>query len=186
VPAAPLLVLTAFVAGALMLFPGSLLIGATVIVHGWPRGALYAWTGCLLSAAVSYMLGRLLPRSTVQRRWGRQSMWLRGQLRRRGMLAVVMARLLPVGSFSALNMVAGSLEVPFGWFMLANAVGLLPGIVAMALLADRAAWAARDPGPTNLVLLFLLLAATGAVLWWVGRRLGRSATPALPARVLEP
>ena len=116
-------------------------------------------------------------------------MWLRGQLRRRGFLALAVARLIPVGNFSDINLVAGSLRAPFGGFMLGNAVGVLPGILALALFTDRVARALQAPGTTNLLLLAALIAAMAWVLAWLGRRLARTtraARPLVPAEVPSP
>jgi phospholipase D1/2 len=145
-----------------------------VLVYGWPRGALYAWAASLAAASLSYAVGRLLPRARVRGRWPAQTMWLRGQLRRRGLLAVAVARLVPVGNFSVTNLVAGSLRVPFLRFLAGSALGVLPGILAMALFIDRVAKAVRVPGVANLALLAALITAIGWALWWLGRRLARS------------
>jgi phospholipase D1/2 len=179
-PLAPLTVLGIFLAGALVFFPATLLVGATVLVYGFPRGVVLAWAGCLAAAALGYAAGRVLPRREVRGRWAAQMMWLRGQLRRRGFLAIAVARLIPVGNFSAINLVAGSLRVPFGDFMLGNAIGVLPGILALALFADRVARALQAPGVANLVLLAALITAMASALAWLGRRLGRSARAARP------
>jgi phospholipase D1/2 len=183
-PLAPLSVLALFLAGALVFFPATLLVGATVLIYGFPRGVLLAWAGCVSAAALGYAAGRLLPRREVRGRWPAQMMWLRGQLRRRGFLAIAVARLIPVGNFSVLNLAAGSLRAPFGGFMLGNAAGVLPGILALALITDRVAEALRAPGVVNVLLLAAVIAAMASALAWLGRRLARSAPgvrPLVPA-----
>jgi phosphatidylserine/phosphatidylglycerophosphate/cardiolipin synthase-like enzyme/uncharacterized membrane protein YdjX (TVP38/TMEM64 family) len=186
---APLWVLVIFLAGALVFFPVTLLVGATVLVYGFPRGVILAWAGSLAAAALGYAVGRLLPRREVRGRWPAQMMWLRGQLRRRGFLAVAVARLVPVGNFSVMNLVAGSLRAPFPGFMLGNAVGVLPGILALALFTDRVAQALRAPGVANVLLLAALIAVMASALAWLGRRLARgapTARPLVPARGASP
>ena len=181
--------LALFLTGALICFPASLMIGATVLVYGFPRGVVLAWAGAMVAAAASYAAGRILPRREIRGRWPAQMMWLRGQLRRRGFLAIAVARLIPVGNFSVLNMVAGSLRVPFLGFMLGNAVGVLPGILAILLFTDRVARALRAPGVTNLALLAALLVLVGWGLWWVARRLARTARsvrPLVPVESAQP
>jgi len=188
-PVAPLTVLALFLAGSLIFFPTSLLVGATVLIYGFPRGVVLAWVGSLLASAVSYLAGRILPRREVRGRWPAQMMWLRGQLRRRGFLAIAVARLVPVGNFSVINMVAGSLRVPFPGFLLGNAVGVLPGILAILVFMDRVARALRAPGFSNLALLAGILGLVGWVLWWLGRRLARGARavrPLVPAGGAQP
>jgi uncharacterized membrane protein YdjX (TVP38/TMEM64 family) len=166
-----------FIAGALMFFPVTLLVGLTVLVHGWPLGALYAFAGSLAASAVSYAMGRLLPLPEVRGRWPAQMMWLRGQLRRRGLMALAVARLIPVGNFFAINMVAGSLRVPIGRFLAGTAMGLVPGILAMAIFTDRVSQALRSPAVPNVALVLVLVAAMAWALTWLGRRLARSTPP---------
>jgi len=188
-PVAPLTVLVIFLAGALVFFPATLLVGATVLVYGSPRGVVLAWAGSLAAAALGYGAGRALPRREVRGRWGAQMMWLRGQLRRRGFLAIAVTRLIPVGNFSVMNMVAGSLRVPFLGFLLGNAIGVLPGILAMALFIDRVGRALQAPGAINFLWLAALIAAMAWALSWLGRRLARGAPsvrPLVPARSASP
>jgi phospholipase D1/2 len=169
-----------FLAGALVFFPATLLVGATVLVCGFPRGLVLAWAGSVAAAALGYGAGRVLPRREVRGRWAAQMMWLRGQLRRRGFLAIAVARLIPVGNFSVINLVAGSLRAPFLGFMLGNAVGVLPGILALALFIDRVRQALRSPDLPNILLLAALVAVMAWALAWLGRRLARSAPSARP------
>jgi phospholipase D1/2 len=180
-PAAPLWVLAMFVVGALVFFPTTLLVAATVLVFGFPLGAIYAWVASVGASTVSYLLGRLLPRSRVRRRWPRQTMWLRGQLRRRGFRAIAVARLVPVGNFAAINVVAGALRVPFLGFLFGNAVGLLPGVLVMSLFTNRVAVAVRAPGLESVTVLLALLAVAIAALSWLARRLARGPSRALTA-----
>jgi phospholipase D1/2 len=172
-------VLGAFLAGALVFFPVTLLMGATVLLCGWPLGALYAWGAGVFVASLEYAAGRRA-RRRVRQSWSAQTMWLRGQLRRRGWLAVVVARLLPVSNFTVMNLVAGALRVPFRRFVLATALGLVPGILALALFTERVGAALREPGARNVFLLAALLAALVGVVGWLRRRLGRSTTAAQP------
>jgi phospholipase D1/2 len=178
---APLWVLAMFVVGALVFFPTLLLVAVTVLVFGFPLGVIYAWTGSLGASTVSYLMGRWLPRSRVRRRWPRQTMWLRGQLRRRGFRAIAVARLVPVGNFAVINVVAGSLRVPFLGFLFGNAVGLVPGVLVMSLFTNRVAAVLRAPGIENFTLLLALLVAALSALSWLARRVARGPSRAIPA-----
>jgi phosphatidylserine/phosphatidylglycerophosphate/cardiolipin synthase-like enzyme/uncharacterized membrane protein YdjX (TVP38/TMEM64 family) len=169
-----LYVLAAFLVGALLLVPGTLLIGATVLIYSWPLGVLYAFVASLLTAASTYALGWVLSPATVQRRFGPQTMWLRGQLRRGRVVPLALARLVPVGNFSVMGLVAGSLRVRFSRFMLGTMVGLLPGILALALMFDSVARALREPGVGTLALLVVVISAVGGALFWLARRLAAS------------
>jgi phospholipase D1/2 len=178
-PAAPLFVLGGFLIGAVALVPGTLLIGGTVLLHGWPTGVVWAWMGSLAAAALNHAFGRWLGKWVLQR-WRSEAMWLRGQLRRRGMGAVALARLVPVGNFFAMNMVAGALRVPLGKFLVATALSLLPGLFTLALFTEQVRRALRHPGTVNVFVLLLVSFVIGAGVWWIGRRFSRGQAALAP------
>ena len=172
-PATPAWVLGGYLVGGLIFFPITLLLGATALVFRPLPAIAYCLTGTLASAAVTYWIGRLIGHVRAD--------WMRGprltrfekQLRHRGMLAIVAARLLPVGNFSLINMAAGAFGIGFRDYMLGNAVGVLPGILALTLFADRLGSTLRHPRGANLVMLAAVALALVAVLSWIRRRLAR-------------
>jgi phosphatidylserine/phosphatidylglycerophosphate/cardiolipin synthase-like enzyme/uncharacterized membrane protein YdjX (TVP38/TMEM64 family) len=176
-PAAPLLVLGGYLAGALVLFPITLMLAATALVFDPAHAFVYCMGGALAGATVTYWIGRLIGR--YRRRWleGPRLSRVREQLQRRGMLAIVAARLLPVGNFSIINMLAGTLGIKFRDYMLGNLVGLLPGVLALTLLAQRLGTTLRNPQPRNVVLLVAVVAAIAAAFAWLRRRLARATRP---------
>jgi phospholipase D1/2 len=172
-PLAPLWVMATYLVGGWVFFPITLLLGATALVFSALPALGYCFAGTLLSAASTYGLGRLVGRFRAD--------WLRGprlerfqrQIRDRGMLAIVAARLLPVGNFTLINMAAGAFGVRFGDYMLGNAIGVLPGILALTLFADRLTSTLRHPRGTNLVIFAAVALGLAAVLSWIRRRLAR-------------
>jgi phospholipase D1/2 len=174
-PATPAWVLGGYLVGGLIFFPITVLLGATALVFSPLPAIAYCLTGTLASAAVTYWIGRLIGRFRAG--------WLRGprltrvekQLRHRGVLAIVAARLLPVGNFSLINMAAGAFGIGFGDYMLGNAIGVLPGILALTLFADRLGSTLRHPRGANLVMLAAVALSLVAVLSWIRRRLARHA-----------
>jgi uncharacterized membrane protein YdjX (TVP38/TMEM64 family) len=174
-PAAPLLVLGGYAAGALVLFPITLLLAATALVFDPAHALAYGMGGALAGAALTYGIGRLAMRFRARWLQGPRVSRIRAQLQRRGTLAVVAARLLPVGNFSVINIVAGALGIRFREFMLGNAIGLLPGLLGLTLLSDRLGRVLREPRPLDVAALAALLIAVFAVFAWLRRRLGHHA-----------
>lgn len=172
-PLAPALVIGAFVIGAVAFVPITVLVGAMVLILPSPRGLLLAWVGALAAALATYAAGRALPRHLVQRLFGTRLVWLRGQVRRRGMLAVATLRLLPVGHFSITNIVLGALEVPAVGYALANALGLMPGIAGMTMVAATLRRVMRAPDVQGLALLGLALIIMTGGMMWLARVLSR-------------
>jgi phospholipase D1/2 len=172
-PAAPVAVIGGYLGGALVFFPISLLLGATALLFPAPAAIAYCMAGGLSSAAMTYGIGRLIGR--FRPAWLQRPRVLRvsRQLRRRGIVAVIAARLLPVGNFSLINITAGAFGVRFRDYMIGNVIGLLPGVLALTLFADRIAATVRNPHAQNLIGLALVAGAIGAVLWWLKRRIAR-------------
>ena len=75
--------------------------------------------------------------------------------------------MLPVGNFSLINIIAGALGIPFGDYMLGNAIGLLPGVLALTMFADRLGAALRRPQARNFIVLAVVAVALCVAMWWL-------------------
>jgi uncharacterized membrane protein YdjX (TVP38/TMEM64 family) len=125
---APLLLLGLFTALAPMGLPMTPLIIASGVVFGPWLGAIYNTVGCLLGAAASYWLGRLMGREFVRRIAGRRLKRIEALMRRRGFWGLVGVRFLPV-PFPVVNYGAALAGVPFATFMVTATIGLLPSML---------------------------------------------------------
>ena len=181
-PWAPFAVMLIFVTAGLVLFPLSVLIVVTAIVYGPLLGPIYTLTGAALSATVTFAIGRHLGRETVRKLAGRRLNDLSRRLGERGFLAVAVARLLPVGPYSIVNVVAGASHIGWRDFMIGNLIGLAPGVVTTSLFVDRTIAAIREPGAGTFALLVLIVAGILAFAWGV-RRLLRERAKAVPQPV---
>ena len=172
-PAAPVVVLTTFVVGGLVVLPLTLLIVVTVLVFGPVYGFLYSLIGALLSAFATYGLGHWLGRDTVRRFAGPRVNRLSQRLAQRGVLAMMVVRILPIAPFSVVNVVAGASHIRFADFALGTVLGLLPGLLAMTVFIDRIAASLKNPRPLNWVLLAVVTALIALVAWSLQRLLRR-------------
>lgn len=176
-PAAPLLVIGAYVAGGLVVFPVTLLILATVFAFGPVAGFAYSLLGSLISAVVTFGIGKALGRRTVQRFAGRRVRRLGLLLRRRGLIAIAAVRLVPSGPYTVLNVAAGAFNVRFLDFALGTLIGMAPGIFAIAVFGERLEHAVRSPGIENIAVLAVLAALFLLATVWIRRRLGNGEQP---------
>ena len=172
-PSAPFAVIGSYLVGTLVFFPITLLLGATALVFPVPVSIVYCLAGGLSAATTTYWIGRLVGR--FRPRWLERPRVVRvgRQLRRRGILAVIAARMLPVGNFSLINITAGALGIRFRDYLIGNLIGMLPGVLALTLFADRIAATVRRPHAANLIALALMAGAIAAALWWLKRRIAR-------------
>lgn len=173
-PAAPLIVITIFVVGGLLVAPVSVLMLATVVAFGPIRGGILALAGALASASVVFWIGRAVGRRPLERLLGDRFELVERVLGRHGIMTVAIARNVPVAPYSVVNLAAGATPVGFLDYFLGTLVGFLPAIVALALLGDRIAEYARDPSGSSLLTLVGVVAALAAAgvlagRWLMGR-----------------
>lgn len=132
---------------------------------------LYA--GALLGASTSFFIGRWAGLPPLGQWLWRKAHALRGHLRRGGFLAVIAARLFPVGNFGLINILAGAMAVPFRSFLAGNLVGLLPGLVLITFLSDRLARIWSHPNPRDVALILIALAAFIFVVMFLRKQIRR-------------
>jgi phosphatidylserine/phosphatidylglycerophosphate/cardiolipin synthase-like enzyme/membrane protein YqaA with SNARE-associated domain len=180
-PFTPLIVLGAYVIAGLLVVPVMLVITVTGIVFGPLVGGIYALAGALLSGIVTYAIGRKLGRETVRRFAGKRLNAITRGLAKRGLLTMILVRVVPVAPFTVVNVVAGASHIGWRDFLLGTALGMLPGIVATVVFVDRLIAAVRHPGPKTIALLTLIAAVLIATALIVHRRLAAQAGGGAPA-----
>lgn len=158
----PPFAIAAFVVGGLVVFPVLVLIAATAAALGPWLGFVTAMAGVLLSAFILFAIGRVLGKERLQHLLGRRAARIQERIVGKGILAVVVIRMIPVAPFSLVNIVAGASTLPLRDFLIGTLLGMMPGILAMAVLGAQIADLARNASWSNLLLLAL------AFLGWLG------------------
>jgi phospholipase D1/2 len=156
-PFTPLAVIGSYVVAGLLVIPVTLLIAVTGIVFGPVQGMLYATAGTLLSATVTYGFGYRLGRDTVQRLVGPHINRLSQRIARRGILAMVVLRMLPVAPFTVVNVVAGASHIRFRDYLIGTLLGMLPGIAMTVIFVHHLTEAIRNPSPGSIAVLVLVV-----------------------------
>jgi phospholipase D1/2 len=155
-PFTPLAVIGSYVIAGLLVIPVTLLIAVTGIVFGPVQGMLYATGGTLLSAAVTYGVGHWLGRDTVQRLLGPRINRLSQRIARRGIVAMVVMRMLPIAPFTVVNVVAGASHIRFRDYLIGTLLGMLPGIAMTVIFVHHLAEAVRNPSVGTVAVLALV------------------------------
>jgi uncharacterized membrane protein YdjX (TVP38/TMEM64 family) len=96
-------------------------------VFGVVGGTLLSLVGATLGAIAAFLVGRRLGRKDVERIAGRRMRRIDAWIGRRGFLAVLYARLIPVLPFNVLNYVCGVTSVTTREYSLATLIGMVPG-----------------------------------------------------------
>lgn len=173
-PVAPLAVLGCFVAGSVLFVPATVMVVATVLVFGPGLGFVYSLAGSLTGALVTYWLGAVVGREGLRRMAGPRMKRVGRTLARRGVLTIVIFRLTPIAPFAVINTVAGAAHIRLRDFMIGTFLGMLPGLMAAALLMDRVTAAIRAPSPATIGTLIaavaVLLVAVVLIHRWLAAR----------------
>jgi phospholipase D1/2 len=176
---APLWIAGVFTLGTLMLTPVTLLIIATGVTFGPVLGFAYALYGALVSALVSYGLGRLAGKEVLRRFAGARLARVQRQISRHGFISMLFARIIPIAPFAIVNLVAGAIQIRLRDFCLGTVVGMSPGIFAIVVLESQLEQALEDPAIGNITLLVglaMFFALLGAMFYrWYSSRAVRTA-----------
>jgi uncharacterized membrane protein YdjX (TVP38/TMEM64 family) len=176
-PMGPLLILFGYVLAVLMAVPVAVMITVGSLVFGpWP-GMAYALSGMVSGAVVTYGMGRFVGAHAVDS-WsntgGRMHALAQG-LKRRGLWAIVLIRLVPVAPFVVVNMASGAIRVPFKHYVMGTFLGLMPGTIMISLFTDRLAQAWQSPSAATLgwlafTVALLVAMAVGLKRWQSARQ----------------
>lgn len=175
----PAVFIGGYAIATLLLLPKNVLSAAAGFAFGLPVGVALVWVAAMLGASASFWLGRRLGRDGVERLAGRHLARLDALVLRHGVLAILAARLIPVVPFTAVNYGSGLTAVGFPAYLLATAVGILPGTVAYVAVGAYG----TDPGSRPFLLAtgaLLALTLGGAAL--ARRRTRPPGTPDVPSQ----
>lgn len=160
--AGPVLYSLLYAALTLTPAPASLMGIAGGVLFGLAVGLTVVLAGAVAGAVAGFAAARWLGRGTVLRLGGHRLARLDDLVSRRGLVAVVAARLVPVIPFTTLNLACGLTAVRFRHYVLGTVVGILPATTAYVTIGAYGA----DPGSTPFLVAvggLVVLAAGGLV-----------------------
>ncbi len=168
-PFAGPLVVAAFIVGGVIAVPLTALVLAAVVALGGLWGGVWSMAGALASAAVTFGLGRALGRNALRRIAGGRVERLSRRLARRGVLAVAILRNLPIAPYTFINLAAGASPITFWQFIGGTCLGLLPGVVVLAVFGETIVELAREPSVASVALGLTVVVLFAAVSWLASR-----------------
>lgn len=115
---------------------GLIIVLASIAFGPW-AGTLYTLAGATLGATISYAIGRYLGHEGLRLFAGERINRVSLRLAERGVLAVVVIRMLPIAPFAIVNMIAGTSHLRMRDFMLGTVLGMLPGTVLIAFSVSQ-------------------------------------------------
>lgn len=165
----PLVAVMGFAAASILVVPLGFLTLVALVAFGPWAGMATTFAGALLGAMVSYGLGHLLGSEVLQKLGGGRVNSVSRRLAERGVLAVVVVRIVPIAPFAIVNMVAGASHIRLRHMLLGTLLGMAPGTVLMAFFVDQIVAALRNPGLWAVPVVLGLLALLGLG-GWAARR----------------
>ncbi len=126
-----------YIAGTILLVPGLLLSFVGAVLLGVWEGTLYTWIGATIGATAAFFLARLLGRDFVDQLLGGKLRALDDRLRERGFVSLLLIRLVPLFPFNGVNFGSGLTSVRPRDYVLATALGIIPGTFVYQYLFDK-------------------------------------------------
>ena len=117
-------------------FPGLPFTVAAGALFGTLLGSALSWIGAMIGAVIGYTIARTIGHNVVARwlqRYERAYAAVAQASRFHGLLRL---RLLPIIPLGTVNFVAGLAKSPFGSYLLATAIGIVPSTLIYNYFAD--------------------------------------------------
>ena len=124
---ARLIYVAVYIVGAVALLPGTVLSFAGAVLFGPYEGTLYTWVGATIGATLAYLMARALGRDFVERLFGGRFAAFDRRIREHGFTGLLLIRLLPLFPFNAVNFGCGLTGIRLRDYVLATAIGIVPG-----------------------------------------------------------
>ncbi|MGH8740402.1 MAG: VTT domain-containing protein [Burkholderiales bacterium] len=173
---APWAVMLAYTPACFVMFPRPLITLAAVVAFGPWLGFVYALLGIVGSSIVTYYVGKRMRRDTVRRLAGAGLDRMVEVLKKYGLLAMTLLRLVPLAPFAVEGIVAGAVHLKLWHLAAGTAIGMLPGTLATTVFGGQLE-SALSGGSFNWWIVggvvLLLAAGSLAVKRWFTAMAGR-------------
>ena len=154
-------------------FPVAVLALAGGLLFGLWWGSVYTFLGAIVNCTLMFFLARYGGRRQVEALVARKlpPRWqnlLKGLDSGGGFLLLILLRLIPAVPYNLINYAFGLSGMSYGTYILASAIGILPGTLAFINIGDKALDVTSPDFWVAIGLLLLLLVVTallGRKLW---------------------
>jgi len=132
------LLLGLMLAHAIVFYPSEIITTTAGYVYGFGPGLAFVVGGWLLSALLSYALGRSVGGPVLRRLLGHRFAWLEATMEQGGTSLLLSGRLIPIVPFALIGYAAGATRISLWRFAWTTVVGYLPLTTAVTYLGSRA------------------------------------------------
>jgi len=157
-------------AGFLLLLPASILIMMAGFLFGLWQGFVGVWLATLLASSLAFWIARSAARRWIQRKIQRKPMFIAidRAIQRKGLLVVILTRLVMILPFPGLNYTLGLTGVRFRDYLAGTMIGMIPPLFLFVFLGTTAgnisAIMRGEVSLDSIQLLIVILAAVAVVI----------------------
>lgn len=157
-PWTPFAIVLLFVAGGLIAFPVTVLVGATAIVLDPLLAFTVSLAGAMASAILTYAIGAHFVRGSAHTAFGPTLERLNAALVTQGIIAIAIVRNIPIAPFTIVNIAAGCIGVRLRDYILGTALGLAPGLIAITAFGQQLRSVIDHPTIATVGILIAIIA----------------------------
>lgn len=126
-PVAPLVYIGIYIVGTVVLLPGTVMSFAGAVLFGAYWGTLYTWIGAVIGSTLAFLVAKQLGRDFVDQMLGGKFDRFERRIRAHGFVGLLVVRLVPFFPYNGVNFGCGLINIRFTDYVLATAIGILPG-----------------------------------------------------------
>ncbi len=129
----PMAAVGGFALAVSLAIPLTVMTLITLIAFGPWVGLACCVAGALVSASLSYSIGHFLGREVLERFAGERVNLLSRRLSKRGVLTIIILRMMPIAPFAIVNMMTGASHIRLRDVLLGTAIGMTPATLVMMI-----------------------------------------------------
>lgn len=190
--AARLIYVLFYIIGTVVLLPGTVLSFAGAVLFGPWEGTLYTWIGATIGAVLAFFLAKALGRDFVDRLLKGKFQAFDERIRDNGFMGLLILRLIPLFPFNGINFGSGLTSIRFRDYLLATAIGIIPGTFVFQYLFAKVGSKILDEGfkleylwDGDLLLALGLFTAFIVAGNWLARRVSARRKPSVDMTLSE-
>lgn len=135
---APIIYIVMFTVVPLTLFPDAMIAITGGMIFGMYYGTIFTIIGAVTGATLSFFIARYLGREIVEKLIKGKASYFENGIEKNGFLLILILRLIPLVPFDIISYGSGLSKIKYKDFILATAIGVIPGVLVYINLGDKA------------------------------------------------
>ena len=158
----PVIYIIFYILRPVILFPAAVLSASAGVIWGL-EGLIYLLIAANISAMAEFLIARYVARDFVEKLIKGRAAHIDQAIERRGFMTVLLIRLIPNVAWDIQNLTLGLTKVKLRDYVLATAIGILPG--SFALVYFGASFISVITNPRHLWKIILACGLIGAIFY---------------------